>query len=964
LNRSSVKAVGATEVICFGPFSLHRATRVLLEHGQPVRLGNRALDILLVLVERAGEFVSNDEISRHVWPRTVVVEANLRVHIVGLRKALGDGRDGRRFIVNVPNRGYSFVAPLHAAASHVDASTAASPAPLAGIRPPAPLGRIVGQDAAIRVLFDQLLQRRLVTVVGPGGIGKTTVALAAVADATNDAAPARWTTAHFVDLGSLSEGDKVPASLASALGLGALMGEALQRLLAFLHDKKLLIVFDSCEHLVSSVAPLVEGILRGAPGVRVLATSREPLGAEGEWVHRLQPLALPPANSRPSASEVLRYGAVELFVERCSGALDPRVMTDAEANIAVDLCRRLDGIPLAIELAAARMGALGLRGVAAGLDSRLMLSSKGRRTAVPRQQTLRATLDWSFDLLTPTEQRVLSRLSLFAGAFTLDAATELAGDDTVDADAVEEAVSELVAKSLIVSDVTGDEAIFRLLDMTRAYGLDRLAPHPQELAGLRRRHAQACLALLMRAEAAWTWMPTRDFVAKFRSSIDDIRAALNWALAPDGDGRLGVELTVRATPLFFQLSSTDEHRQYIEKALTVAASGIDRRQELELAVISAHAIFSALGLHPDRDRAFARASALAEQIGDQRLLALTRATQWMSAYQESNPKAMLEYAQQYVALTAESADPALTLHRDRMMALTLHLLGDQEGSRACCERSLSIHTVIRAPYLVGTRIDRRVVVGCTYARVLWLLGQPDQAEEAIQQALDRAAEEGEPIGLVNALALGASPLALWEGRAELARERVDRLLRHAAERALTAWRIYGLAYRPYIQWLESGASGVPPRLEMPPTTPLQLSVLMATLHPSYLTQTVIDHGNAGLAGWCQAELLRARGEQLQSTDPETAELLFQSALDQAMQDGTVPWALRAATSLARLWLRQGKTRAATSTLDRVLPLVPEGSTMREAMTARTLRRRESISERGSQPHFHDRPSSSDPGELS
>lgn len=933
-------ATDTSDLIHFGPFSLSPTTHILQDAGRPVRLGSRALEILLLLVENAGRFVSNAEIVQRVWPRNVVVDGNLRVHIAGLRKALGDGQEGRRYIVNAPNRGYSFVGEVSTRSVElavVQAPPERAPRPAAGAWIPTPLIRVIGQEDAIRTLGRRIASQRLVTLVGAGGIGKTTVALAAVAAATNGEMHSRWSSIHFVDLASHTNPSLVPAALALALGLGSVVGDTSGSLIAFLHDKRALIVVDNCEHLVAPLAVLIESILRAAPGVHVLATSREPLRAEGEWIQRLQPLAVPPAGARLSAPELMRFSAVELFVDRCAALVDQFSLHDADAAAVGVICRRLDGIPLAIELAAARVGSFGLRGVAEAIDDRFALLNKGRRTALPRHQTLRATLDWSFELLSETERRLLVRLSAFAGAFTLDAVTAVAVSDDLPSDQAVDAVSELISKSLLNSDPRGEELSFRLLDTTRAYAAQHLTALGEESARLHRRHAQYFLSLLERAEIAWRSMPVPEFISTFGRCIDDIRAALNWAFCAEGDGALGVALVAKAAPLFFQMSFTDEHRQYIERALAYSAapdSEIDPRLEFELSAVAGIIIFNAHGLHPSRDRVFVKAAELADRIGDARLMAMASSAQWMGAYQTSNPQRMLVHAQQYAALTSGTTDLAYALHRDRILAPTWHLLGKQREALACCERGIADPAVIRVPFLMGVRIDRRVSMGCIHARVLWLLGRAEQAERAVLRAIEAAEREQEPVALTTALAFSACPLAIWAGRIDLARERLDRLLRLTAERALTVWRDYGLAFEAHIAWQQSGAPGHPPPLAPSVAALPQLSQLMATFHPDYVTDRVVEVGEAGMAGWCRAELLRVRAERLRESDPEGSERLLGRALELALHDETLPWALRAATSLARLWTGQHKADDAVRLLEKILALANEGLDARDVVAAR------------------------------
>ncbi|WP_436824715.1 ATP-binding protein [Variovorax sp. DT-64] len=924
-------------LIHFGPFTLSPTARVLMESGQPVRLGSRALEILLYLIENAGNFVTNAEIFQRVWPRNVVVEGNLRVHIASLRRAIGDGREGRRYIVNVPSRGYSFIGEItrkHAAVAAPLPLDLRSMQPTPGGYLPTPLSRVIGQESAIQILSQQIAKRRMVTLVGTGGIGKTTIATATL---TRRDLASRWSSVHFVDLASHSDAALVPAVLASALGLGSMVGDALSSLIAYLHDKNLLLLLDNCEHLIDPVAALIEEILRQAPGVHVLATSREPLGVEGEWVQRLQPLAMPPVGEALTAQQLLQFSAAELFVERCMACVDQFSLQDSDAAAVGAICRRLDGIPLAIELAAARVGSLGLKAVADALADRIALLNKGRRTASARHRSLRATLDWSFELLSEIERRLLLRLSVFAGAFTLDAAAAVVVSQDLPYDQAVDAITELVAKSLLTVDAGAEELSFRLLETTRAYAGEHLAAKGEEYVRLRHLHAQYILAALERSEEAWRSTPPAEFIAAFGRHIDDTRVALNWCFDEDADAALGIALVVKAAPLFFQLSFTDEHRQYVERAMARRAElavAIDARLDFELNVVSGHAIFNARGLHPDRDRAFARALELAQQIGDPHLMAIARSTQWMAAYQASDPKLMLVHARQFAALTSDSTDVALQLHRDRILAPTLHLLGDQRAAAACCERGLADPALIRVPFLAGVRIDRRVAMGAIHARVLWLLGLPEQAERAIQQAIDAAERAHEPVALASALASSACPLAIWAGRIELARERLHRLLRLTAERALTVWRGYGLAFDGYVRWLEDGASGVPP--PPPPSVELvpQLAQLMATFHPHYVTSRLIEIGEAGLAGWCRCELLRVQGERLREADPEASERLLASALDLALQDGTLSWALRAAVSLACVRSKLGRQREAVQVLETTLALVSEGLDTRDVMAAR------------------------------
>ncbi len=456
--------------ISFGPFRLFPGKRLVERDGVPVRIGSRSFDILVALVERAGEVVSKAELMSRVWPNMVVDESGLRVHLAGLRRSIGDGRDGARYIANVTGRGYCFVAAVerHSVPGIVAAEEPVSN-PLA--RLPAPLERMVGREQTVRRLTSQLLSERFLTIVGPGGIGKTTVAVsiahALLSEFKGDV--------FFVDLGTVTDSDFIARSIASALGYKGHGGDPGPALVAFLARKRALIVLDNCEHVIDAVTTLTERILIEAPQVHILATSREALRAKDERVHQLVPLDSPIEVHGLTAARAKEFPAVRLFVERAAASDSSFTITDADAPIIAGICGRLDGIALAIELAASRVATHGIRGITALLDDQFRLSWKGRRTALPRHRTLNAMLDWSYNLLQPEERLLLRRLSIFVGSFTRDAVEAVACDHDLTAAQAMDALESLSAKSLVSTSAGEVEAQYRLLETTRAYAADKLA---------------------------------------------------------------------------------------------------------------------------------------------------------------------------------------------------------------------------------------------------------------------------------------------------------------------------------------------------------------------------------------------------------------------------------------------------------------------------------------------------------
>lgn len=450
----------ASAELAFGEFRLVPHERALYRGAAPVRLSGRAFDVLLALVERAGAVVGKDELIARVWPHTVVEEGNLRVHVGALRKALGSDQT---YVENVVGRGYCFVAPLRMARADLPE---AAPAALA--RP-----RLLGRDALLAQLAEQLPGQRLLTLVGPGGMGKTVVALALAARM----APAFDGTLYRVDLAGVATTEQLGAALAQALDGTAQL--ALPALLARLRERRALLLLDGCEHLIDAVAGLAERLLRDAPRLHILVTSREPLRAAGEWVHRLAPLELPPPQAVAPAL-LARCAAVQLFVERVGADGAALVLDQHNGPAVAEICRRLDGIPLALELAAGRAAFFGVHELALRLSDCFAVLTRGRRTALPRHQTLRATLDWSYDMLAREEQAVLGRLAVFNDAFTLAAAAAVAHGPGVAPHEVAERLDSLAAKSLVGVETDGAAVRYRLLNTTRSYALDKLRAAGEE----------------------------------------------------------------------------------------------------------------------------------------------------------------------------------------------------------------------------------------------------------------------------------------------------------------------------------------------------------------------------------------------------------------------------------------------------------------------------------------------------
>ncbi|MET4278387.1 putative ATPase/DNA-binding winged helix-turn-helix (wHTH) protein [Bradyrhizobium sp. F1.2.2] len=592
--------------IAFGPFRLFAKARLLEKDGAPVHLGGRALDILVFLAERAGEVVDKRELIRRVWADVNVDEGSLRFHITTLRKALGDPGEGSRYVVNVPGRGYCFTAALLRAAPSENRTSqpVASPRSL-----PPPLSKMIGRDDAVERISAELALHRFVSIVGPGGIGKTSVALA-VAHGELQAFDGQ---VCFVDFGALRETRLVAGTIAAALGLTVNSDDPMPGLLTFLRNRRILLVFDSCEHILDDLAPLAERIVREAGGLHILATSRESFRAEGERVHRLFPLDCPPQRDGLGIADILAYPATQLFVERIAESLSEFELSEEDAPLVADICRRLDGIALAIELAAGRVNAYGIAGTASLLDSRFSLLWRGRRTAVPRHHTLSAALAWSYDLLPATESATLRGLSAFVGPFTLEAALAVSSCQGIGEAEAAEAISNLLSKSLIATSPAERRLRYRLLDTTRAFVAEKLVENG-EADRVARAHAEYFRDFLRDIALQSTGMQSAGGFLPYADHLPNVRAALTWSFSDGGDRTIGVDLAASAAQFFLELTLLTECYRWTQQALaSLDASAVDGRNEMILqAALGVSAMFTQGNTEAVRS-AFTRSLQLAQR---------------------------------------------------------------------------------------------------------------------------------------------------------------------------------------------------------------------------------------------------------------------------------------------------------------------------------------------------------------
>jgi predicted ATPase/DNA-binding winged helix-turn-helix (wHTH) protein len=926
--------------ISFGEFRLYPARRLLLHAGAPVPLGGRAFMLLLALVEQAGELVGKEALIARVWPGTSIEENNLQAQVAALRRALGRHSDGR-YIATVSGRGYSFVAP-------VSVTSGSTTVP----RPPEHnlidrVTRVIGREVLIEELGSLLADRRLITLTGPGGIGKTTVALETARQQLNAYADGVW----LVDLAPVLNPALLPAAVASTLGLAVLSDDATQALIGFLQDKRMLIVLDSCEQAIEAAARLAETILRRAPGLRLIATSREPLGAEGEWVKRLAPLETPPVSAGLTATEALDWPAVQLFVERAAANLEAFKLSDDDAPIVAEICRRLDGVALAIELGAGQIEAFGVRGLLSLLDEHFLLLMRGRRTALARHQTLNATLEWSYRHLPDEERRLLRRLGVLVGDFTLVAACGVAADRTLPAHAIADLLAGLVAKSLVSAQVAGPIPRFRLLDTTRAYALQQLR-EASEFEATARRHARFIREGLDAAGEA----PACEAPA---CGPDNLRTALDWAHANDAE--TAVALTLGALGFWFSMGLIEECRVRVEQAIPlVEASPAGDRAMMRLQGALMAVLMNTHGAGPELERVSRRVLALAETVGEVEHLLRALWGLWAVRADSGRHREALEIARQFAAVAAQppASAPAHAFAADRMLGVSSYYLGDHEAALAHLDRALAAcprpeRSTFNLPY----HFDQRITALGHRARVLLIRGCPDQAMRTAAAAATEARAIGHMPSLVYTLSLAACPVAIVTGDLDLAQTYVDLLVEGSRDLGMQAWRTLG---RFYGGWLRSRRGDSEAALttlsetfaelranRFGPVAALALAQAAASVGEAGAVResmaaldVALARAELGEERWCHPELLRVKAELIVRQDGPgalaLARMLLQAAGELARGQGALCFELRAATSLARLEARSPSGPATRAALAQVLARFREGFETSDLALARRL----------------------------
>ena len=942
------------DVLSFGPFRLDAPGRVLTKESVPVDLGARTLDILVALASRPNEAIGKRELMELVWPDVTVGEGSLRFHIASLRKALGDGVDGARYIATLAGRGYCFVAHASrskagdledsANAANVPAATALGRRPFANV--PSRLTRMVGRADAVVSLSGLLADERFVTIVGAGGVGKTTLAVAV----GHELAEAFAGAVLFVDLGALRDPSLVAGSVASMLGLSVQAEDPASVLVPYLSDKRILLILDTCEHLMEATATLTERVFASAPRVHILATSREPFRVEGEHVYRLEPLAFPPENLELTAiAGALTFPATQLFMERAAATGARLTLSDTDAVIVARICRKLDGVPLAIELAAGRVGTYGLTQTAALLEERLSLLWVGQRNAPPRQQTLKATLDWSYGLLSDPERQVLRQLAVFIGSFTLEAARGVAVSAGLGQAHVLSAIDSLVAKSMVVSHGTSTPMRYRLLDTTRGYALE-ITVDDAERAECAARHANYYRRWLEQIAAEWPTLSNAEQRALHLADLANVRAALEWCFGANGNARIGIGLAAAAVPVFWTNALRPESHFWAERAiLALDETTRGGAEEMHLQATLGMSLMFERGEAERARVALNRGLAIAEERGDavKHLQLLVPLHAFFTRTQDC--KSALAYAKRGVAAAATTGNSTAVSFARTLLGITLHFIGDLGAARVELEAGMQRASAYQRPSAIFLVAGHHLWAGAALTRTLWLQGHPAQAMECARRTVSDSEAMEISLGLVLDWTFS---VCLWLGDFQSAEQHLAAMVARAESKSLAKVEARGFKGQLAICRgdIENGVQSLQGCIEDLRDTRYELmtgfniSLVQGLTALGRFTEgmTLIDatiHSvevNGDLS--YMPELLRVKGDLLLAMRQagDAAETCFMQSLGLSRRQGALAWELRTAVDLAQLWAGQGRAGDARALLQPVFERFSEGTGTSDLQSAARL----------------------------
>ncbi|CUX57882.1 winged helix-turn-helix domain-containing protein [Agrobacterium genomosp. 13] len=923
------------DAINLGKCQLLLKKRILMADGKPAQIGSRALDILLYLARRQGQTISIDELMKAVWPNTTVEQNTLRVQIKNLRRALTESGSGC-FVVNRSGRGYSLIVPTQRMGLRLSSELAETTSALPKRR------RLIGRAGTISEVTERLLNHQLVTVTGPGGIGKTGVVKEIAA---------RWDSwgrreVFYIDLGGLQDERLLLAHVARAVGVKQSDADP-REVLRTLSGVNGLLVLDTCEHMIDAAAEFVEQLLPEAPNLKVLVGSQDSLRIAGEWVTRLQPLAFPQTDEADELVTAEAYPAIELFLERASGAGCALTLAPATIGAIGRICARLDGLPLAIELAAARVGQFGVDHLLSALNQHLGILTGGLRTGVPRQRTMRAAIEWSFSTLTDYEQELLQNLSVLKSPFVLEIATAVAGEghpEVADQD-VMNGLNELYRKSMLNVVIVDDRQHFCLLDTTRTYAYELLRRRGGEDIARSRHLTYVQNMLRQRRESSFV-CPT----LQSEHELNEVRGALDWASEHGELMETVANLTLAAIPMWFEHSLVGECRMYVERILSkMSDRGAGDARILQFYVALGGAYMNIQGAGEDARSAWTEVYRQAGRTGDigNRLKSLWGL--WVDARNRGDFVSASILSKRFTRLSRKSNDPLVLVNADRMSSISHFFQGELALSRRLAERVASSPHAGRD--VVSFQFHQRITARCFLAQALWLQGFADKAIGLAIGNVEDAIAIGHSATISYALTEGGCQVAWNVGNLSLLEHYSQLALCRTARNGLDVWHTIAGCFSGILQLKRGNDVGLEilhdalGQLRRAHRAPVCSRAL------AFYADELAKRGRAGeaiaaieealsrarLSGekWCEPELLRLRGVIRKRFGlPYETDLHASMAL--CRQQGALGWQLRTATSLAEHYLDRGDERAAVSCLIDIYGSFDEGSGSEDLRKAEAL----------------------------
>lgn len=877
----------------FGGFRLFPDRQMLLHAGQPVAVGGRAFDILTLLVTRAGEVVSKADLFEHVWPGYIVHDHNLKVNVGTLRRLLAEADPAAEYIATIAGRGYKFVAAV------VRENVSPAPEQSSGrayYNSPPKVPLLFGRDDAIEQVAEQMQQPGYLTIVGPGGAGKTSLAVAV-------ALKRHHADDHiaFVDLSTVTDPRFATPAIASALGVSLGLEDPIAGVIDLLRQQKPMLIIDNCEHVIATVAAIVERISAELPDAFIIATSREPLRTRSERIHFLSGLAYPVDETSIRASEALKFPAVQLFLAK-AGRGDTERITDEDARDIVSICARLEGLALAIELAAGTARALAPSALEQFFRNGFEAMNRGPREAPLRHQTLEATLDWSYRLLPDHEAVLLGLLSLFSGKFGADDAEALYPSGGLQPMVGRDALSQLVAKSLVATEIENGNVHYRLAESTKAYAARRLfgAAHREDA---KRRFALLIRDKMIVAERDWSSQTSRVWLRKYKGQIDDVRAVINWAFDPSGDAAIGVELVVAALPLWQELSAFKELLAAIELAGAAGAAVPDLAllARAKLSTARAWAMTLAHEMHPQTGPAWRESLHHASLTGDRDFELQAVCGQAVFLTYSGRPvtalRSLKSHAQESGLDWSNAPDGKRFLAHAEVYA----------GHFSSASVRLEELTATWGNLDEGTRLSRfqvelPVAIGLSHGFLLWLQGEPERAFAVSACAAERAVDLGHMISLGNALCLAALPVAYLSGNLDAASRFQHQLADVSRRESIGIYEGTSRFFAGAIQVAQGFEAGLTVMEQSITDLVRQRWITRTAFYRSLLAEAWAEAGDTRRAAetlraalaerdvreerWCHPELWRAAGViEARSGRPDIAARYFEKSLARAAAIG-------------------------------------------------------------------------------